>query len=217
MDFTLNYPLTQYPENIAAEWTKGYREVKLSFKGRTVATFVNGLQYVKKDYTVIDSEIGEIKIRFSEQPYFMNVMVDDLHSPINKSHPKHKFKLMAGTFAFYIVVVVLMTLMLDTGPHHRGRGLHLEGLNFTQASTKIAIRLFAIAIGISSVGLYTGKTNSYYHSLIIIAIFGITILCVTHSLAGLLWVICYFLVSAMLLLHMPNVKLLEKHMRYNLL
>ncbi len=113
MDFEKKYPLTQLPgEFILVQWTRGYKEVELFYKGESIAQ-VQGAMKLKKGVTV-SSDLGLIKLKLSEKPVMLDVIVDGFHSPVNVSHPVKELK-KTGTFFWLLAVFSFIAGSLEVG------------------------------------------------------------------------------------------------------
>jgi len=111
MDFEKKYPLTQLPgEYILVQWSRGYKEVELFYKGESIA-HIQGAMKLQKGVTV-SSDLGVIKLKLSEKPVTLDVIVDGFHSPVNVSHPAKQLK-SASTFFWTIAVFSLFGALMD--------------------------------------------------------------------------------------------------------
>jgi hypothetical protein len=98
MEYQMKYPLTgRGKDYILLNWERGYRNVQVIHQGRLVHTIDNPAK-IKKGVSFDDPELGNIKLKFSENPMAINVIVDGLHSIANRSHPFKELKKFAWIF-----------------------------------------------------------------------------------------------------------------------
>lgn len=113
MDFEKKYPLTQLPgEFILVQWTRGYKEVELFYKEESIA-HVQGAMKLKQGISV-STDLGVIKLKLSEKPVMLDVIVDGFHSPVNVSHPMKELK-KTSTFFWLIAVFSFIAGALEVG------------------------------------------------------------------------------------------------------
>jgi hypothetical protein len=112
MEYYLDYPITQLPgKAITISWTKAYRNVNATFNEEVL--FENKtFQQLKKGVNVNHDLLGKIEIKFSKEKLVLNVIVDGIHSPINKDHPIHKIK-NYSTYIWIIFGGTCLTLLSD--------------------------------------------------------------------------------------------------------
>ncbi len=101
MDYSKRYPITQLRgEFILLSWTKAYRSVTAEYNGELL--FENKTSAdLKKGISVHHPELGEVTCKFAKEKMVLNVLVDGLHSPINKDHPINRVK----TFPTFIWII----------------------------------------------------------------------------------------------------------------
>ena len=93
MDFEKKYPLTHRSnEHVLVQWTRGYKQVDVYYKENLIGS-VTGAAKLKNGTSFL-SELGEIKLKLSEKPVMLDVIVDGYHSPVNVSHPVRELKAM---------------------------------------------------------------------------------------------------------------------------
>jgi hypothetical protein len=206
MDFESKYPLTQDQNSfIFAEWTKGYRLVNLTYKNRLICSFENGLRYIKKDLIVSDEELGEVKIRFTEKPIQMDIVIDGLHSPINQKHPAKSFKrtaifywVLAGLFALPFVFALLA--MIATFSFNVNR---LPSLFFTAS-------ILVLSVVVSVIAHYINKGNVLAFYLGISFVGTLPFYLRSSDIMFCFYIPCLIY----LLLRIPNAKRYAKHKAY---
>ena len=111
MDYEKRYPFARNQnEFVTLTWETGYRNVQIWFRERLVATIENPAS-IKKGVKIIDEELNDIELTFSEKPMAIDVVIDGFHSPVNFSHPSKVLKLSARTFWYIFGLAVLGTLI----------------------------------------------------------------------------------------------------------
>jgi hypothetical protein len=91
MDFQKAYPHPRLAgETIVVQWTRGYTSVKVWFRSRLIGE-LNDPRGLFKGISLEDEMVGKITVQLSRNPYFLNVLVDGYHSPVNTLHPLKTF------------------------------------------------------------------------------------------------------------------------------
>ena len=205
MDFESKYPLTQDQNSfIFAEWTKGYRLVNLTYRNRLICSFENGLRYIKKDLIVRDEELGEVKIRFTEKPIQMDIVIDGLHSPINQKHPAKSFKrtaifywVLAGLFALPLVFALLVMIVTVSFNSATISALVIGGLAL----------IFSVLLGTIAHFISKGSITAFYLGIAFTAI-----MIILYFLSSSYFMLVFAALCLIyLLLRIPNAKLYAKH------
>ncbi len=98
MDFEKKYPLSQLKgEFVRVQWTRGYKQVEVYYKDSLIAQ-VSGAGELMRGVTILTEQLGELKLKLSQSPVMLDVIVDGLHSPVNVSHPVKELKKTATYF-----------------------------------------------------------------------------------------------------------------------
>jgi hypothetical protein len=98
MEYQMKYPLTgRGKDYLLLNWERGYRNVQVIHQGRLITTIDNPAK-IKNGVSFEDTDLGTIQLKFSENPMAINVVVDGLHSPANRSHPFKELKKFAWIF-----------------------------------------------------------------------------------------------------------------------
>ena len=98
MDFEKKYPLSQLKgEFVRVQWTRGYKQVDVYYKDALIAE-VSGAGELMRGVTILTEQLGELKLKLSQSPVMLDVIVDGLHSPANVSHPVKELKKTATYF-----------------------------------------------------------------------------------------------------------------------
>lgn len=114
MDFEKKYPITQQPgDYVLVQWTRGYREVDVYYKGQLVGE-VTGVGKLKTGTSIATDLLGIIQLKLSEKPITLDVIVDGYHSPVNVSHPVKELKKTA-TFFWIIAVFAFIAGAIEVG------------------------------------------------------------------------------------------------------
>jgi hypothetical protein len=213
MDFEKKYPLTQQPgEYVLAQWSKGYRSVELYFNDELLGE-VHGAAKLKKGTQLIDTAIGNIDLKLSENPILLDVIVDGYHSPVNVSHP-HKELKKTSTF-FWIIA----TLSLIAGSFEIGVMSDWDfGLRIAMI---VNIPIFASYI-VSAIFIYKGKIWAYYFGFSVFAFstfLGILLL-YGEIYIGWLWYLFQlfrFAALAVLIYNLKTANSARKHARHGMI
>lgn len=97
MDYQKKYAITQQPGDfLLMQWERGYKKVELSYNDRLIHTFTGSA--VKKGLRLNDEQLGRLDLKFSEKPMGIDVIVEGIHSPANRSHPRNELKKSATLF-----------------------------------------------------------------------------------------------------------------------
>lgn len=103
MNYSKKYPIPQIPDDfLTIKWEKGYSNIELYHKDRSII-LIPSAKSLKKGQLIHDKELGKIELKFSDRPISINVIVNDIHSPVNTSHPAHEMNKFASIF--WIVAV----------------------------------------------------------------------------------------------------------------
>lgn len=105
MDYQINYPITQLPgEVIALHYTKGFKSVLAEYKDEVLFEDKN-ISDLRRGVVVNHPVLGKLEFKFAKEKMVVNVIVEGIHSPINKDHPRQKVK----SFATYLWILVGFT------------------------------------------------------------------------------------------------------------
>lgn len=111
MDFEKKYPITQRSnEHLLVQWTRGYRQVDVYHNDQLIGS-VQGAGKLQEGTSFL-SDLGSIRLKLSEKPVTLDVIVDGYHSPVNVSHPFKELK-KSAVFFWMITAFAIVGALLD--------------------------------------------------------------------------------------------------------
>ncbi len=130
---------TKSNETILVKWSKGYREVEIWFHDELIQS-LKGANTLIKGITFQNDKLGIVTVKLSENPYFLNVIVNKIHSKTNLLHPAKNMK---GVGNWFILPIIFSLL----GVFYAIRGLVQESYaNYT--GIKIMLFFYGVLLAL---------------------------------------------------------------------
>ncbi len=211
MDFEKKYPITQMPnEFILVQWTRGFKEVDIYFRDELIAS-ARGSKNLLNGVSISTSQLGLLKLKLSEKPITLDIIIDRYHSPINVSHPVKELKRLA-TYFWLIAVMSFVAGALEIG----------VVIEFPKALAIVAIINVTVFVTYIISALFTGRGKPWAYLLGYILFAFFTLLTLLIILLGaaegiLLYIFQTIRVGALVVLSI-NLKTAidaRKHLRYS--
>lgn len=117
---------TKSNETILVKWSKGYREVEIWFHDELIQT-LKGANALLKGITFQNDKLGVVRVKLSENPYFLNVIVNGIHSKTNLLHPSKNMKGVGNWFVIPAIICVICLISLITTIFDYIETLSIEG------------------------------------------------------------------------------------------
>ncbi len=92
-------------EVINVKWSKGYKLTELWYRGRLLKR-IEGFKALQQKVIFDDAELGKVEVFLAENPFIINIKVDDIHSPENAKHPKKNIKYIS----YWLIIGLLFHL-----------------------------------------------------------------------------------------------------------
>ncbi len=209
MDFEKKYPITQRPnEYLLVQWTRGYKDVDLYYNNELIGS-VQGAAKLLKGIS-LPSDLGTIKLKLSEKPVTLDVIVDGYHSPVNVSHPVKELK-RTSTYFWIISSFAIIAGAIEVG-------IFSEWSEAATVVTGLNLVVFALYI-VSAFMVGRGKPWAFYMGF---AVFSFcTLLSLLALLSGMVWGFLLYIFMAIriggmviLILNMKTANAAVRHLRY---
>jgi hypothetical protein len=92
---------------IVVKWSKGYQSTEIWYRERLLKT-ITGIKALQNKVVFNDDEVGKVEVFLVENPFRINIKVDDIHSRENVKYPLKKIK----TIANWIIPAVIIHLLV---------------------------------------------------------------------------------------------------------
>lgn len=209
MDFEKKYPITQKAnEYLLVQWTRGYKQVDVYFGEKLIGS-VSGTTKLMKGTSFL-SELGEIKLKLSEKPVMLDVIVDGYHSPGNVSHPVRELKAM-NTYFWIISVCAFIAGAVEVG-------IFSDWVVIMLPVFMINLIILALYV-VSAVFVGKGKPWAFYLGFSVFSFF--TLISFLALAGGLMWgmLLYVFMVlriggEVLLIINLKTANAAVRHLRY---
>ncbi|MFT6983409.1 MAG: hypothetical protein ACJAUD_002181 [Crocinitomicaceae bacterium] len=95
-------------EFIVVKWSKAYKSTEIWYRGRLLKS-IHGIKALKQKVIFKDDEVGKVEVFLVENPFTINIIVDDIHSFENAKYPLKTIKNI-GNWIIPAVIVHLLTV-----------------------------------------------------------------------------------------------------------
>lgn len=113
-------------ETILVKWSKGYREVEIWFHDELIRS-IKSAKALIKGITFQNDKLGTVKVILSENPYFLNVIVNKIHSKTNLLHPSKNMKGVGNWFVIPAIISVIALISFFATVYDYINSLSIEG------------------------------------------------------------------------------------------
>jgi hypothetical protein len=118
MIYSKKYPIPNTEkEFVLVEWERGYKNLAIFYNKKTIAN-IDSIQKIKAGFSFFHNSLGNIKLKFSENPIALDLIFNGLHSSVNNSHPIKKIKSIKNYFYMFgslaLFFSVLMSFMYNS-------------------------------------------------------------------------------------------------------
>lgn len=112
MIYSKKYPLPlKENEFILAEWERGYKNIILFYEDQEIKR-IDNINQIKNGFSFFHEKLGNIELKFSEKPMSLDLIVNNLHSSTNNSHPVKKIKSIKNYFIMFGTLALLYSILL---------------------------------------------------------------------------------------------------------
>lgn len=210
MDFEKKYPITQRSnEHLLVQWTRGYKAVDVYYNDQLIGS-VNSAAALKKGASFL-SELGEIKLKLSEKPVMLDVIINGYHSPVNVSHPVKELKAL-NTYFWIIAVCAFIAGAVDVGIFSEWK----EVMMLVFVFNLVVLALYVV----SAVFVGKGKPWAFYLGFSVFSFFTLMSLLLLFGgfMSGSLLYIFMFLRiggEVLLIINLKTANAAVKHLKYS--
>lgn len=161
---------TKSNEVILVKWTKGYREVEIWFHDELIHS-MKGAKLLLKGVSFFNEKLRDVKIILSENPYYLNIIVNKFHSKNNLLHPAKKNKNVGNWFILPALISLFGVITAIDGLLSNSY-INKTGIQFMFGFYGILFILYVTTIVLSRLRIYL----FFFISYAIFVVFGLMLI-----------------------------------------